>query len=148
MRIENLVDTEYARALKDALVLRRAGTIDAETDAQLGTFIYNIATWGIAERVRAGKLPESYRGDPDIRGDVVAMIMPKFDSVDLERSPKEIIVYLARCASTAAKDIRKKETRKKRVHEEVELEAVVMVSDFYGAPTGECAYCIEMERDL
>lgn len=146
MKIENLVNTEYANALKEALVLRRAGTIDHATEDALGVFMYNIAAWGIADRVRQGKLPEEYRTDPDVRGDVLSMIIPKFDKVDLNRTPKEIITYLARCASTAAKDLRKKETRKKRQHEEVDIEGVVVVSDFYGRNTKEVAYCIEMER--
>lgn len=147
MKIENLVNTEYAGALKEALVMRRAGTIDPATDDALGVFMYNIAAWGIADRVRQGKLPEEYRTDPDVRGDVLAMIAPKFDTVDLTRAPKEIITYLARCASTAAKDLRKKETRKKRQHEEVDIEGVVVVADFYGQNTREVAYCIEMERE-
>ena len=147
MRIANLVNTEYAEALKEALVMRRAGTIDTATDNQLGVFAYNIASWGIGERVRQGKLPEEYRGDPDIRGEVLAMILPKFDKVELTRTPKEIIAYLARCASTAAKDLRKKETRQKRIHEEVDLEAVVVESDFYGRSTGVAAYCMELERE-
>lgn len=148
MKIENLVNTEYADALKDALVMRRAGTIDAATDAALGTFMYNIAAWGIAERVRAGVLPEEYRTDPDVRGDVLAAIIPKFDTVDLGRQPKEIIRYLERCAETAAKDLRKFHTRKKRQHDEVDIEGVVVVSDFYGHSTREVAYCIEMERNV
>lgn len=146
MKIENLVNTEYATALKEALVMRRSGTIDPATEDALGTFMYNIAAWGIADRVKQGKLPEEYRADPDVRGEVLAMIMPKFDLVDLGRSPKEIICYLSRCASTAAKDLRKKETRKKRQHEEVDIEGVVVVSDFYGRSTREVAYCIELER--
>jgi len=145
MKIENLVNTEYADALKEALVLRRAGRIDSATEDALGVFMYNIAAWGIADRVKQGQLPEEYRTDPDVRGDVLAMIMPKFDTVDLNRTPKEIIKYLSRCASTCAKDLRKMHTRKKRQHEEVDIEGVVVVSDFYGRSTREVAYCIEME---
>lgn len=145
MKIENLVNTEYADALKEALAMRRNGNIDQATDDALGVFMYNIAAWGIADRVRQGNLPDEYRSDPDVRGEVLAMIMPKFDTVDLSREPKEIITYLSRCASTAAKDLRKKQTRKKRQHEEVDIEGVVVVSDFYGRSTREVAYCIEME---
>lgn len=148
MKIENLVNTEYADALKEALVLRRAGTIDPATDDALGTFMYNIAAWGIADRVRQGKLPEEYRTDPDVRGEVLTMIMHRFDEVDLTRTPKEIIRYLSMAASSAAKDLRKKETRKKRQHEEVDIEGVVVVSDFYGRSTREVAYCIEMETNV
>lgn len=147
MKIENLVNTEYAGALKEALVMRRNGTIDPATDDALGVFMYNIAAWGIATKVREGILPEEWRGDPDVRGDVLAMIAPKFDTVDLSREPKEIITYLSRCAGTAAKDLRKKQTRKKRQHDEVDIEGVVVVSDFYGRSTREVAYCIEMERN-
>jgi hypothetical protein len=147
MKIENLVNTEYAGALKEALVMRRNGTIDPATDDALGVFMYNIAAWGIAVKVREGILPDEWRTDPDVRGDVLAMIAPKFDTVDLSREPKEIITYLSRCAGTAAKDLRKKLTRKKRQHEEVDIEGVVVVSDFYGRSTREVAYCIEMERN-
>lgn len=147
MQIQNLVDTEYATALKEALVMRRDGTIDRATDDQLGTFAYNIAMWAINTRIKAGKLPESYRADTDFRSDVLAAFLGKLDTVSLEREPKEIIKYLYLCASTAAKDLRKRDTREKRKHEDVDLECATLVTDFYGNPVeGELGFITEINN--
>lgn len=147
MKIQNLVNTDYAVALKEALVMRREGTIDPATDDQLGLFAYNIAMWAIADRVKAGMFPESYRGDADFLGDVVASFVARFDTVDLSREPKEIIKYLYTCASRAAKDLRKRDTRAKRKHDDVDIESATMVADFYGRPViGSVGYVVELYK--
>lgn len=143
----NLVNTDYADALKEALVMRRNGTIDAPTDDQLGVFAYNIAMWAIADHVNAGRLPETYRNDADFRGDVLAMFLGKIDTVDLDRQPKEIIKYLYSCAFTSAKDLRKRDTRGKRKHEDVDLECATLVSDFYGNPMQDSVgFVVELNK--
>ena len=147
MNIANLVNTDYADALKEALVMRRNGTIDPATDDQLGVFAYNIATWAIADRIRLGQIPETYRNDPDFRGDVLAMFLGKIDTVDLNREPKEIIKYLYSCAYTSAKDLRKRDTRGKRKHEDVDLDCATLVADFYGNPMQDAVgFVVELNK--
>lgn len=123
---------EYAGALKEALVLRRDGTITPQVDEQLGLFIYSIAAWAIGTMVREKKLYHTLAEDIDFKSDVVAGVSRYIDRVDLGREPKEIIYYLYRAGRNAITDILKKNSRAKRQHEDVGLLEVDLVANFYG----------------
>ena len=127
-----LVGTEWAGALREALVARREGKADPAIDEQVGVFAVNLARWGIATRISKGKLPESYRRDEDFRMEVVCRIIPKMDTVDLSRNPREIISYLHRCAETTAKDLRMRDTAAKRTADILPIGCVDGTCDIYG----------------
>ena len=127
---------EYASALKSALTMRREGTIDRDTDNQLGLFAFNIAQWAIAQSVVKGQLWRSFSRDPDFNSDVLCAVVSYFDRVNLDRAPKEIIVYLYRVARSAIRDLVKKATAGKRQHEECEIESATLSTDFYGRIRG------------
>lgn len=136
MKLTILRNEEYATALKEALKMRREGTIDRATDDQLGLFAYNIAQWAIAASVQKKQLYRSMSGDIDFQSDVLTVVVAYLDKVDLDRQPKEILVYLYRVARSAIRDLVDKATAGKRQHEEVEVEGYVLTSDFYGRPNG------------
>lgn len=136
MKLTILRNEEYATALKEALKMRREGTIDRATDDQLGLFAYNIAQWAIAASVQKKQLYRSMSGDIDFQSDVLAVVVSYLDKVDLDRQPKEILVYLYRVARSAIRDLVDKATAGKRQHEEVDFDGYVLTTDFYGRPNG------------
>ena len=136
MELSILRNEEYASALKSALTMRREGTIDRDTDNQLGLFAFNIAQWAIAQSVVKGQLWRSFSRDPDFNSDVLCAVVSYFDRVNLDRAPKEIIVYLYRVARSAIRDLVKKATAGKRQHEECEIESATLSTDFYGRIRG------------
>lgn len=136
MELSILRNEEYAEALKSALIMRRERTIDRDTDNQLGLFAFNIAQWAIAQSVVKGQLWRSFSGDPDFNSDVLCAVVSYFDRVNLDREPKEIIVYLYRVARSAIRDLVKKATAGKRQHEECEIESATVATDFYGRICG------------
>ena len=146
MKLETLVDTEYAEALKEAIGMRRSGTIDAATDSQLGIFAYNIARWAVMDKIAENKLPVEVASDEDFMGWVVVSVVSYLDKVDMEKEPKQILVYLHRVAGSAARDLLAKSQAKKRQHEDVQLEGIIFEANFYGAATGKVSYNIELER--
>lgn len=145
LNIEILKDTEYAEALKEALKLRRDGTITSELDDQLGIMAHSIAQWAIASAVKAGKLWRTWSTDVDFQANVLFGVVKKLDSVDLDREPKEIIMYLYRVGRSAIKDQLHYAGAAKRQHEEISLDGIVQTANFYGEPTGGIAYEIESD---
>lgn len=145
LNIEILKDTEYATALKEALKLRRDGSITRELDDQLGIMSHSIAQWAIASAVKAGKLWRTWSRDPDFQANVLLGVLKKIDLVDLDREPKEIITYLYRVGRSAIKDQLHYAGAAKRQHEEVPLDGIVQAANFYGEAMG-VAYEIESEN--
>lgn len=129
-----LKNTEYAGALKEALVLRRDGTITAQMDEQLGLFIYSIAAWSIGAMVQERKLYHELAEDIDFKSEVVLGVSKYIDRVDLSREPKEIIRYLSMAGRNAITDILKRNSRTKRQHEDVAIQDADITANFYGEP--------------
>lgn len=136
MKLTVLRNEEYATALKEALKMRRDGTIDRATDDQLGLFAYNIAQWAIAASVQKGQLWRSFSSDTDFQSDVLLTVVSYLDKVDLDRQPKEILVYLYRVARSAIRDLVDKATAAKRQHEECDIEGITLTTNFYGGIDG------------
>lgn len=136
MQLSILRNEEYATALKEALIMRRNGTIDRETDGQLGLFAYNIAQWAIASSVQKGQLWVSFSQDTDFQSDVLLKVVEYLDKVNLDREPKEIIVYLYRVARSAIRDLVDKANAGKRQHEECDVDGITLTTDFYGRTNG------------
>ena len=136
MELSILRNEEYASALKSALTMRREGTIDRDTDNQLGLFAFNIAQWAIAQSVVKGQLWRSFSRDPDFNSDVLCTVVSYLDRVNLDREPKEILVYLYRVARSAIRDLVKKATAGKRQHEECDIDRATVATDFYGRISG------------
>ena len=126
---------EYAPALKAAIILRRMGTIDEETDKELGRMCVKVSYWAINEMVREGKLFEEYAKDYDFVMDVAVGVVSALGKVDLERTAKEIIVYLKRVGRTTAKDRLASMTCKKRTGQVVNIEGINIKTDFYAIIT-------------
>ena len=146
MKLETLVDTEYADALKEAIGMRRDSTIDPATDRQLGLFAYNIARWAVMDKGAEKKLPVELATDPDFLGWVVVSVVAYLDRVDMGMGSKQILVYLKKVAGSAARDLLAKSQAKKRQHEDVQIEGIIFEANFYGNSTGKVAYSIELER--
>lgn len=143
--LENKLGEDYAEALKEALVLRRAGNIDAAIDDMLGHILYSISQWSIAEAVRAGKLWRTFSQDVDFQSEVLLAVVNYSNKVDLTRRPKEVLVYLKKCGRSAIRDQIMKANALKRQHEDVDLEGAVIETDFYGNQMG-AAYEIENDK--
>ena len=143
--LENKLGEDYAEALKEALVLRRAGNIDAAIDDMLGHILYSISQWSIAEAVRAGKLWRTFSQDADFQSEVLLAVVNYSNKVDLTRRPKEVLVYLKKCGRSAIRDQIMKANALKRQHEDVDLEGAVIETDFYGNQMG-AAYEIENDK--
>lgn len=148
MELSILRNQEYASALKEALGMRRNGTIDRATDDQLGLFAYNIAQWAMASSVQKGKLWRSFSQDPDFQSDVIMGVVSYLDKVDLNRNPKEILVYLYRVALSTIRDLIDKANAAKRQHEESDIDGITLKADFYGRNTGDIAYNNAHPSDL
>ena len=126
---------EYAPALKAAIILRRMGTIDEETDKELGRMCVKVSYWAINEMVREGKLFEEYAKDYDFVMDVAVGVISALGKVDLERTAKEILIYLKRVGRTTAKDRLASMTCKKRKGQVVNIEGMQIKTDFYSIIT-------------
>ena len=126
---------EYAPALKAAIILRRMGTIDEETDKELGRMCVKVSYWAINEMVREGKLFEEYAKDYDFVMDVAVGVISALSKVDLERTAKEILIYLKRVGRTTAKDRLASMTCKKRTGQVVNIEGLQIKTDFYAIIT-------------
>lgn len=126
---------EYAPALKEAIILRRMGTIDEETDKELGRMCVKVSYWAINEMVREGKLFEEYAKDYDFVMDVAVGVISALGKVDLERTAKEILIYLKRVGRTTAKDRLASMTCKKRTGQVVNIEGMQIKTDFYAIIT-------------
>lgn len=126
---------EYAPALKAAIILRRMRTIDEETDKELGRMCVKVSYWAINEMVREGKLFEEYAKDYDFVMDVAVGVISALGKVDLERTAKEILIYLKRVGRTTAKDRLASMTCKKRTGQVVNIENMQIKTDFYAIIT-------------
>lgn len=146
MELEILKNVEYASAMKEALILRRNGTIPRPLDDQLGLFAYNIAQWAISEAILAGQLWRTFAHDEDFQCNVLMTVLRYMDKVSLERQPKEIIVYLKKTARSNIRDQIMAANALKRVHEDVPLDGAVISTDIYGHRTGT-AYEIESDAE-
>ena len=140
--LENRLGDDYADALKEALVMKRANNIDAAVDEMLGHLLYSISQWAIAEAVRAGKLWRTFSQDIDFQSEILLAVVYYSNKVDLSRRPKEVLVYLKKCGRSAIRDQIMKANALKRQHEDVDLEGAVIETDFYGNQIG-AAYEIE-----
>lgn len=127
-----VLHTEYADALKTALIARRDGTIDSGMDAQLGLFLANVTRWAIASQVKAGKLWRTVSQDEDFQADVLCHLCGKIDQLDLDRTAKEIIVYLKKTAQNKCANYVRDMSRQKRQHEDVELIECDLATDLFG----------------
>lgn len=136
VKLSILKNEEWAEALKCALTMRLDGTIDRETDRQLGVFAYNIAQWAIASSLKKGHLWFSFAKSSDFQSDVLLKVVEYLDRVNLERRPKEILVYLYRVARSAIRDLVDKANAAKRKHDEACIDCVSLTADFYGRPNG------------
>lgn len=91
---------DYAEALKQAIAMRRDGTIDWRTDRLLGDCLYSVAQWVISDSIAKGKLYREQGADPDFNSHVLLCIVSAVDKVDLSRTAREIIVYLKNAGRT------------------------------------------------
>lgn len=146
MQLEILKDVEYATAMKEALILRRNGTITRPLDDQLGLFAYNIAQWAISEAILAGKLWRTFAHDEDFQANVLMTVLRYMDKVNLDRRPKEIIVYLKKTARSNIRDQIMAANALKRQHDDVPLDGAVIATDIYGHRQG-VAYEIEQDDE-
>ena len=144
--LENKLGEEYADALKEALVMKRAGNIDPAIDESLGHILYSISQWAIAEAVQAGKLWRTFSQDVDFQSDILLAVVSYSNKVDLDRRPREILVYLKKCGRSAIRDQIMKANALKRQHSDVELDGAVIMTDFYGNMTGT-GYEIEQDAN-
>lgn len=142
--LNNKCGDDYAEALKEALKMKRDGNIPPIIDNELGHLLYSVSQWGIAEEVSRGRLWRTLSQDVDFQSDILCSLVVSSGKVDLDRNPKEILVYLKQSVKNAIGMKIRYLNRHKRKHEDVTLEGVVETSDFYGNRTG-VAYNIEME---
>ena len=139
-----LENREYAFALREALRMRKDGTITPPIDDQLGLFIYNIANLEISSMIVKRKLYREQAHDPDFLSDVVTGVAKYIDRVNTEMDPPAIFAYLRMAAHNAITDIQKKMARGKRQHEDVELGDAKLVANFYGEATGTMAWSSDL----
>lgn len=118
------VNTEWASALRDALVLRRSGKLDSEMDAQLGTMYTNVTRWAIATMVTQGKLLRETGLDPDFFSEMLIWAITSSDKADLTKDPEAILVYIKNSVINAAKAYLRSKGRLKRKGTLVDLSEI------------------------
>ena len=129
------VNTEWASALRDALVLRRSGHIDSEMDAQLGTMYTNVTRWAIATMVTQGKLLRETGLDPDFFSEMLIWAITSSDKADLTKDPEAILVYIKNSVINAAKAYLRSKGRLKRKGTLVDLSEIAeQKTDLFGNP--------------
>lgn len=148
MELKNLINTEYAEALKHALQQRRSGTLTRPIDDMLGAIANSIASWAIADEVRHGRLWRTHASDEDFKSFVIMRVVIAYDKVDVDRAPREILKYIYRCAVN--KGIRgqlESMNALKRRHEDVPYdECVGGETNFWGEVIRQPEY-IETEKE-
>ena len=117
---------DVSGALKEALQLRAAGKLDRATEDMLGTVIYNIARWAVAEDNQMNL------DDEDFLGEVTLHLLTKIDRLDLSRNGKAIIGYLKRAADNRIVSMHRYAGRKKRSAELVCFDDVTASTDIFG----------------
>lgn len=132
------VNTEWASALRDALVLRRSGHLDSEMDAQLGTMYTNVTRWAIATMVTQGKLLRETGLDPDFFSEMLIWAITSSDKADLTKDPEAILVYIKNSVINAAKAYLRSKGRLKRKGTLVDLSEIAeQKTDLFGNPINE-----------
>lgn len=132
------VNTEWASALRDALLLRRSGKLDSEMDAQLGTMYTNVTRWAIATMVTQGKLLRETGLDPDFFSEMLVWAITSSDKADLTKEPKEILVYIKNSVINAAKAYLRSKGRLKRKGTLVDLSEIAeQKTDLFGKPIND-----------
>ena len=132
------VNTEWASALRDALVLRRSGNLDFEMDAQLGTMYTNVTRWAIATMVTQGKLLRETGLDPDFFSEMLVWAITSSDKADLTKDPEAILVYIKNSVINAAKAYLRSKGRLKRKGTLVDLSEIAeQKTDLFGNPINE-----------
>lgn len=132
------VNTEWASALRDALVLRRSGNLDSEMDAQLGTMYTNVTRWAIATMVTQGKLLRETGLDPDFFSEMLVWAITSSDKADLTKDPEAILVYIKNSVINAAKAYLRSKGRLKRKGTLVDLSEIAeQKTDLFGNPINE-----------
>ena len=126
------VKSEWASALRDALVMRRDGTLTPELENQLGNMYYNIDRWGIATMVRKGKLIRPTAEDEDFFGEMLIAAIKASDRANLDMDPPAILVYVRNSVINAAKVYLRDKSRLKRQGTLVELSEINLTSDVFG----------------
>lgn len=127
------VNTEWASALRDALVLRRSGKLDSEMDAQLGTMYTNVTRWAIATMVTQGKLIRETGLDPDFFSEMLIWAITSSDKADLTKDPEAILVYIKNSVINAAKAYLRSKGRLKRKGTLVDLSEIAeQKTDLFG----------------
>ena len=117
---------DSSEAFKAALVMRQAGTIDRPTDDALGTIVYNIARWAVADD-NPGNL-----SDEDFISEVQLHLLTKLDRADLSRSGKALMVYFKTAADNKIVSMHRYNGRQKRTGLLVELEPRTVATDIFG----------------
>ena len=117
---------DYSEALKDALIMRLAGTATRAIDDALGILLYNIARWAVSEQ------DILWRDKPDVVSEVNLRLLTKLDKVDTSQPAMRILMYLKTAASNAHKNILEANGRKKRTGELVDIEDVAVATDIRG----------------
>ena len=127
------VNTEWASALRDALVLRRSGHLDSEMDAQLGTMYTNVTRWAIATMVTQGKLLRETGLDPAFFSEMLIWAITSSDKADLTKDPEAILVYIKNSVINAAKAYLRSKGRLKRKGTLVDLSEIAeQKTDLFG----------------
>ena len=127
------VNTEWASALRDALLLRRSGKLDSEMDAQLGTRYTNVTRWAIATMVTQGKLLRETGLDPDFFSEMLVWAITSSDKADLTKAPEAILVYIKNSVINAAKAYLRSKGRLKRKGTLVDLSEIAeQKTDLFG----------------
>lgn len=127
------VNTEWASALRDALLLRRSGHLDSEMDAQLGTMYTNVTRWAIATMVTQGKLLRETGLDPDFFSEMLIWAITSSDKADLTKDPEAILVYIKNSVINAAKAYLRSKGRLKRKGTLVDLSEIAeQKTDLFG----------------
>ena len=132
------VNTEWASALRDALVLRRSGKLDYEMDAQLGTMYTNVTRWAIATMVTQGKLLRETGMDQDFFSEMLVWAITSSDKADLTKDPEAILVYIKNSVINAAKAYLRSKGRLKRKGTLVDLSEIAeQKTDLFGNPIND-----------
>lgn len=138
--LANRRSDEYAQALKEALVIRRTGSLSHDLDDMLGVIAVSITKWSLLDKVKSGSMTTAQLDDYDFFSTCVCSVVTYYDKVDLSRRPKEILIYLKRVAASAARDQILKENTAKRKHDECDAEGIIQTADIFGNSLGTLAY--------
>lgn len=132
------VTTEWASALRDALILRRQGQLDAEMEKQLGNMYNNVTRWAIATMVSQGKLFRDTGLDPDFFGEMLVWAITSSDKADLSKDPKAVLIYIKNSVMNAAKAYLRSKGRLKRQGTLVDLSEITeQKANLFGQPIND-----------